>query len=98
MKQQSGLELTAGEVEEYNKAREEMMKTCSECICRLRALFREFHQTVGKAISWFLRMEEFQPMRSLNLTVADLADEAVANVAGLAIKCQKSLHCVISRD
>ena len=52
MKQQSGLELTAGEVEEYNKAREEMMNNpVASAFVGAQETIQGIHQTVGKAIS-----------------------------------------------
>ena len=52
MKQQSGLELTAGEVEEYNKARDEMMNNpVASAFVGAQETIQGIHQTVGKAIS-----------------------------------------------
>lgn len=52
MKQQSGLELTAGEIEEYNKSREAMMENpVASAFVGAQEAIQGVHQTIGKAIS-----------------------------------------------
>jgi len=52
MKQQSGLELTAGELEEYNKARDKMMENqVATAFVAAQNSIQKVHETIGKAVS-----------------------------------------------
>ena len=52
MKQQSGLELTAGELEEYNKARDKMMENqVAIAFVAAQSSIQKVHETIGKAVS-----------------------------------------------
>lgn len=52
MKQQSGLELTAGEVEEYNKIRDKMLKNeTANSFVKAQESIQSIHQTLGSWVS-----------------------------------------------
>ena len=52
MKQQSGMELTAGEVEEYNKVRDEMMEnSVASAFVGAQESIQSIHQVIGRSIS-----------------------------------------------
>ena len=52
MKQQSGMELTAGEIEEYNKARDKMMENpVATGFVTAQNSIQKVHETIGKAVS-----------------------------------------------
>ena len=52
MKQQAGLELTAGELEEYNKARDKMMENqVATAFVAAQNSIQKVHETIGKAVS-----------------------------------------------
>ena len=52
MKQQSGVELTAGEVEEYNKIRDKMLKNeIADAFVKAQESIQSVHQTLGSWVS-----------------------------------------------
>ena len=52
MKQQSGLELTAGEVEEYNKIRDKMLENeTANSFVKAQESIQSIHQTLGSWVS-----------------------------------------------
>lgn len=52
MKQQSGVELTAGEVEEYNKIREKMLENdTANAFVQAQESIQSVHQTLGNWVS-----------------------------------------------
>ncbi len=52
MKQQAGLELTAGEVEEYNKARDTMLENpAAKAFVEAQEKIQDVHQTLGSWVS-----------------------------------------------
>ena len=52
MKQQSGLELTAGEVEEYNKIRDKMLENeTANAFVKAQESIQSIHQTLGSWVS-----------------------------------------------
>ena len=52
MKQQSGLELTAGEVEEYNKIRDKMLENeTANAFVKAQESIQSIHQTLGGWVS-----------------------------------------------
>ena len=68
MKQQAGLELTAGEVEEYNKARDAMLDNpAAKAFVDAQGKIQSVHETVGSWVSLVFELgrmpteEEFDP-------------------------------------
>jgi hypothetical protein len=52
MKQQSGVELTAGEVEEYNKIRDKMLENeVANGFVKAQESIQSIHQTLGSWVS-----------------------------------------------
>ena len=52
MKQQSGVELTAGEVEEHNKIRDKMLKNeIADAFVKAQESIQSVHQTLGSWVS-----------------------------------------------